>query len=28
MEARRWEYMSHGYFNTRYHWGYGEQEER
>ena len=22
MEARRWEYMSHGYFNTRYHWGY------
>ena len=28
MEARRWEYMSHGYFNTRYHWGYSEQEER
>ena len=28
MEARRWAYMSHGYFNTRYHWGYGEQEER
>ncbi|KAK6023744.1 hypothetical protein OSTOST_10457 [Ostertagia ostertagi] len=28
MEARRWEYMSHGYFNTRYHWGYEEQEER
>ena len=25
MEARRWEYMSHGYFNTRYHWGYGER---
>ena len=28
MEARRWEYMSHGYFNTRYHWGYSEDEER
>ena len=28
MEARRWEYMSHGYFNTRYHWGYSEEEER
>lgn len=28
MEARRWEYMSHGYYNTRYHWNYGEQEER
>lgn len=28
MEARRWEYMSHGYFNTRYHWNYSEQEER
>ena len=28
MEARRWEYMSHGLFNTRYHWGYGEDEER
>jgi len=28
MEARRWEYMSHGYFNTRYHWGYAPEEER
>ena len=28
MEARRWEYMSHGYLNTRYHWGYSEEEER
>ncbi|MET0293551.1 MAG: polysaccharide deacetylase family protein [Phenylobacterium sp.] len=28
MEQRRWEYMSHGLFNTRYHWGYGEAEER
>lgn len=28
MEKRRWEYMSHGYFNTRYHWGYSEEEER
>ena len=28
MEARRWEYMSHGTFNTRYHWNYSEQEER
>jgi peptidoglycan/xylan/chitin deacetylase (PgdA/CDA1 family) len=28
MEKRRWEYMSHGLFNTRYHWGYGEDEER
>jgi len=28
MEARRWEYMSHGLYNTRYHWNYGEQEER
>ena len=28
MEARRWEYMSHGYFNTRYHWGYSPEEER
>ncbi len=27
MEARRWEYMSHGYFNTRYHWGYAPEEE-
>ncbi len=28
MEARRWEYMSHGLYNTRYHWNYGEDEER
>lgn len=28
MEARRWEYMSHGLYNTRYHWGYAEDEER
>ena len=28
MEARRWEYMSHGLYNTRYHWNYGEEEER
>jgi allantoinase len=28
MEARRWECMSHGYLNTRYHWGYSEDEER
>ena len=28
MEARRWEYMSHGLYNTRYHWGYTEDEER
>ncbi len=28
MEARRWEYMSHGLYNTRYHWNYSEQEER
>src|SRR5438046_10025094 len=28
MEARRWEYMSHGYLNTRYHWGYEPEEER
>jgi allantoinase len=28
METRRWEYMSHGLYNTRYHWGYGEDEER
>ena len=28
MEARRWEYMSHGYLNTRYHWGYAPEEER
>jgi len=28
MEARRWEYMSHGLYNTRYVWNYTEQEER
>ncbi|QQS12531.1 MAG: polysaccharide deacetylase family protein [Rhodospirillales bacterium] len=28
MEARRWEYMSHGLYNTRYHWNYTEDEER
>ncbi len=28
MEARRWEYMSHGLYNTRYHWNYSEEEER
>jgi allantoinase len=28
MEARRWEYMSHGLYNTRYHWKYSEDEER
>jgi peptidoglycan/xylan/chitin deacetylase (PgdA/CDA1 family) len=28
MEARRWEYMSHGYLNTRYHWNLTEDEER
>jgi peptidoglycan/xylan/chitin deacetylase (PgdA/CDA1 family) len=28
MEARRWEYLSHGLYNTRYHWNYSEEEER
>lgn len=28
MEARRWEYMSHGYLNTRYHWGLSVEDER
>lgn len=28
MEKRNWEYMSHGMYNTRYHWGYTEEEER
>lgn len=27
-EARKWAIMSHGMYNTRYHWGYSEQEER
>ncbi|MBL8381734.1 MAG: polysaccharide deacetylase family protein [Burkholderiales bacterium] len=28
MAARGWEYMSHGLYNTRYHWNYSEDEER
>jgi allantoinase len=28
MEARGWEYMSHGIYNTRYHWGVPPEEER
>ena len=28
MQARHWEYMCHGLYNTRYHWGYAEDEER
>jgi allantoinase len=28
MEARNWEYMSHGIYNTRYHWDFSEAEER
>jgi len=28
MEERDWEYMSHGLYNTRYVWGYSEEEER
>jgi len=28
MMARRWEFMSHGLYNTRYHWGLSEDEER
>ncbi|HSU04144.1 MAG TPA: polysaccharide deacetylase family protein [Acetobacteraceae bacterium] len=28
MEARGWEYMSHGIYNTRYHWGVSPEEER
>jgi peptidoglycan/xylan/chitin deacetylase (PgdA/CDA1 family) len=28
MQARGWEYMSHGLYNTRYHWGYEAHEER
>ena len=27
-EARRWDVMSHGMYNSRYHWGYSEDEER
>jgi len=28
MLKRGWEFMSHGLYNTRYHWGMGEDEER
>ncbi len=28
IEARHWEYMSHGLYNTRYHWDYSIDEER
>ena len=28
MEARNWEYMSHGIYNTRYHWNFSREEER
>ena len=28
MLARDWEFMSHGLYNTRYHWGLSEDEER
>lgn len=28
MLAREWEFMSHGLYNTRYHWGMSEDEER
>lgn len=28
MQARQWEFMSHGLYNTRYHWGLSEDEER
>ena len=28
MEHRGWEYMSHGIYNTRYHWGFSPEEER
>ena len=28
MLTRRWELMSHGLYNTRYHWGMSEPEER
>ncbi len=27
-EDRAWSIMSHGMYNTRYHWGYSEDEER
>lgn len=28
MLARKWELMSHGLYNTRYHWGLSESDER
>jgi peptidoglycan/xylan/chitin deacetylase (PgdA/CDA1 family) len=28
MEKRSWEYMSHGIYNTRYHWDFSAAEER
>ena len=28
MEKRQWELMSHGLYNTRYHWDFSEAEER
>jgi allantoinase len=28
MEDRGWEYMSHGIYNTRYHWNFSRDEER
>jgi peptidoglycan/xylan/chitin deacetylase (PgdA/CDA1 family) len=28
MIERDWEFMSHGLYNTRYHWGLSEEEER
>jgi peptidoglycan/xylan/chitin deacetylase (PgdA/CDA1 family) len=28
MERRGWELMSHGIYNTRYHWDFSEEEER
>jgi allantoinase len=28
MQTRGWEYMAHGLYNTRYHWGLSEDEER
>ena len=28
MERRGWEYMSHGIYNTRYHWDFSPEEER
>jgi hypothetical protein len=28
MMERHWEFMSHGLYNTRYHWNMSEDEER